>query len=168
MSHICGYLPESIADGIGLRSVLFFSGCKHRCRGCHNPSSWNFTAGEAFDKNRQDQIIKEICSNPLIDGITLSGGDPFFSAADVSTFVDRIKEKVRINIWIYSGFTYEEIMEDPVKKELLMKCDVLVDGRFVREKRDVSLLFRGSANQRIIDIPRSVKEGSVVLWDESS
>lgn len=165
MNHICGYLPESITDGIGLRSVLFFSGCKHRCKGCHNPSSWNFTAGEAFDEKRQYQIIKEICSNPLIDGITLSGGDPFFSAADVSIFVDRIKEKAGMNIWIYSGFTYEEIMEDPVKKELLVKCDVLVDGKFDQSQRDVSLTFKGSRNQRVIAIQESLKSGEVILWE---
>ncbi|MNV21995.1 Pyruvate formate-lyase 1-activating enzyme [compost metagenome] len=165
MIHICGYIPESINDGNGLRAVVFFSGCKHKCLGCHNESSWDFAAGEPFTEDAQDQIIEDICSNPLLDGLTLSGGDPFFSPNEVSDFIDRFRKRSSLSIWIYSGFIFEAIKRDPQKKNLLVKCDVLVDGKFYLSQRDSSLLFRGSKNQRIIDIQKSMAEGAAVSYE---
>lgn len=149
--YLSGIVYESVVDGEGFRNVLFISGCKHYCEGCHNPSTWSFTRGEPFTLEKQIQFIQECERNPLIDGITLSGGDPFFSALEVIEFVKLYKSKLPGHtIWIYSGFTYEEILKDATKKQLLDLCDVLVDGKFDKNCQYPLKPFRGSANQRII------------------
>lgn len=162
--HLSGYYKESINEGYGLRSVLFISGCKHACLGCFNEAAWDFKYGEEFTYNRQLEIIDDIKNNPLIDGITLCGGDPFFSAKEVVLFLKLCKYHIpNINVWAYSGYTYEEIVKNKNLKELLVMCDVLIDGRFVLEEKDTTLLFRGSKNQRIINVQESLKNNCIKL-----
>ncbi|WP_046225865.1 anaerobic ribonucleoside-triphosphate reductase activating protein [Paenibacillus dauci] len=163
--NICGYIPESINEGPGLRAVVFISGCTHRCPGCFSPHTWSFRAGEPFTPELQQQIIEEMAENPLLSGLTIAGGDPFFSAAEVSEFVQRVREAIpNFSIWIYSGYTWEELIHSAIPEylKLLQLCDVLIDGRFVQQQRDVSLLYRGSRNQRIVDINRSMDQGKAV------
>lgn len=165
--NLCGYYPESINEGEGLRAAIFISGCLHHCKGCFSPQTWNFGYGEPFTLERQDEIIADIAGNPLLSGISLLGGDPFFSAAEVCEFVDRLIAKAgAVNIWAYTGYTYEELLRDPASPEhaLLSRCHVLVDGRFEEALRDPSLRYCGSSNQRLIDVPASLREGQVVLW----
>lgn len=167
--NIAGFIEESLVDGEGIRSVVFISGCKHKCRGCHNPSTHNFNCGVEFTIEKQLEVINKIKSNPLIDGITISGGDPFFSAKEVNKFVRLLKHHIpNINIWIYSGFKFEQIFNgnDSYMVQLLMSCDVLVDGRFEIEDRNLDLKFRGSNNQRIIDIKSSFNNGYITLFKE--
>lgn len=168
--NLCGYYPESINEGEGLRASVFISGCRHRCKGCFSAATWNFNYGEPFTEAKQDEIIHDIAGNPLLNGLSLLGGDPFFSAAEVSGFIDRLTAKAGpINIWIYTGYTFEELTADPSTPEyaLLSRCNVVVDGRFVEELRDTSLRYCGSSNQRLIDIPQSLETGSIVLWQPS-
>ncbi len=163
--NIAGINFESIADGEGVRVVVFTSGCLHNCKGCHNPTSHSFTAGREFTAEIQDEIIDYIRKTPFISGITLSGGDPMYSAAELTPFVLRVKnEAPNISIWIYSGFTYEEIVSDNNMLELLKICDVLVDGMFVLERRDITLPYRGSTNQRLIDIKASLIKREIVPY----
>jgi len=107
--NICGYYPESINEGEGMRAVLFISGCRHRCPGCFNPETWNFKYGEVFTLERQHEIIAEIAANPLLDGLTIAGGDPFFSAEEVVAFIHELRTVLpEFPIWIYSGYTYDQ------------------------------------------------------------
>jgi anaerobic ribonucleoside-triphosphate reductase activating protein len=166
--NLCGYYPESINEGEGLRAAVFISGCRHYCKGCFSPKTWNFDYGEPFTLEREAEIIHDIKSNPLLSGLSILGGDPFFSAAEVSGFIDRlVAETGPVSIWIYSGYTYEELIERPdsPEYELLRRCEVLVDGRFIEELRDPSLLYRGSSNQRLIDIQQSLRQGQAILWE---
>lgn len=165
--NICGYYPESINEGEGLRAALFVSGCRHYCKGCFSAATWNFNYGEPFTPQREQEIIEDIASNPLLSGITILGGDPFFSSTEVSLFIDHLREAVpNISVWIYSGYTFEELIADPHSEEfaLLTRCQVIIDGRFEQELLDTSLLYRGSSNQRIIDISASLSSGSIELW----
>ncbi|WP_248549093.1 anaerobic ribonucleoside-triphosphate reductase activating protein [Paenibacillus odorifer] len=169
--NICGYYPESINEGEGMRAVLFLSGCRHRCPGCFNPETWNFKYGEVFTLERQHEIIAEIAANPLLDGLTLAGGDPFFSAEELLGFIYELRTVLPgFSIWIYSGYTYEELTALPGTPEwnLLKQCQVLIDGRFVEELKDTTLLYRGSSNQRIIDIPASMNGSVVFLWQPAA
>jgi anaerobic ribonucleoside-triphosphate reductase activating protein len=162
--NICGFLPESLNEGDGLRAVLFFSGCKHNCPGCFSPETHDFNYGKLFDEEEENKIIGEIINNPLLDGITICGGDPFFSAKEVILFIEKIKKILpKLNVWIYSGFTYEEILKNEEMRKLLSLCDVLIDGRFIKEQEDLTLKFRGSRNQRIIDIKNSTIENIILL-----
>ena len=169
--NICGYYPESINEGEGMRAVLFLSGCRHRCPGCFNPETWNFKYGEVFTIERQREIIAEIAANPLLDGLTLAGGDPFFSAEEVVEFIHELRTVLPdFPIWIYSGYTYEELIANPGSPEwtLLNECQVLIDGRFIEELKDTTLPYRGSTNQRIIDIPASMQGSEVFLWQPTA
>lgn len=152
--RVMNILHDSVVDGEGLRTVIFFAGCPHACPGCHNPTSWNRSNGKEMSI---DEIIEEIKSNPLTD-VTFSGGEPFIQAEEVAELAKRIKTLGK-NIWAYSGFTYEQIVSDPDKRKLLSFCDVLVDGPFKQEKRDLSLSFRGSSNQRIIKLNGTEEQG---------
>ncbi|PEZ04951.1 anaerobic ribonucleoside-triphosphate reductase activating protein [Bacillus sp. AFS018417] len=145
--RVMNIIHDSVVDGEGLRTVVFFAGCPHRCFGCHNQQSWNINNGTEVTK---EEIIKEIEKNPLTD-VTFSGGDPFFQAAKVKVIAKAVK-KMKKNLWIYTGYTLEEIQNSRNNDmiELLQYADVLVDGRFELEKRDLTLPFRGSSNQRII------------------
>ena len=158
--NLCGYIPESINEGPGVRAVLFISGCRHACPGCFNPASWDFEAGEPFTEIRKQEILREAADNPLLDGITLCGGDPFFSAEECVSLVKEFRVRCPgKNVWAYTGYTFEAIMRQPKLRELALLCDVIVDGRFVLAERDVALPFRGSRNQRLIDVKASVEKG---------
>ncbi|WP_026065136.1 anaerobic ribonucleoside-triphosphate reductase activating protein [Amphibacillus jilinensis] len=144
--RVLNILHDSVVDGEGMRTVIFFAGCPHFCKGCHNPESWNIRNGSEMSA---DEIVAEVMSNPLCD-VTLSGGDPFFQAGEVAEVAKRLRENGK-NIWAYTGYTLEQLLElggDYTK--LLKQCDVLVDGPFILAERDLSLDFRGSRNQRII------------------
>ncbi|WP_411350209.1 anaerobic ribonucleoside-triphosphate reductase activating protein [Paenibacillus sp. WLX2291] len=166
--HICGYIPESINEGHGMRAVVFISGCRHACPGCFSPHTWSFTAGEPFTASLQQELIDGMARNPLLDGLTIAGGDPFFSADEVAGFVEKVRAQLpQLSIWIYSGFTWEEIFlqQSPKYLKLLSLCDVLIDGRFEKSLRDVSLPYRGSSNQRVIDVQQSIDRRHVILWN---
>lgn len=152
--NYCGYIKESINEGDGLRSVIFFSGCPFHCKGCHNPNAQLHDYGDKFTLDIQLAIISDIKSNPLLNGITLCGGEPFDDNnwREVLSFVKLIKEEIpNINIWSYTGYIYETLVNLP-QYELLKEIDVLIDGQFVEELKDLTLKFRGSSNQRIIKV----------------
>ncbi len=144
---------ETIVDGVGLRMSLYFSGCSHFCDGCHNQLSWDANQGRLVDDDYFDEIIHIYKQNPLLSGMTLTGGDPFYDAKALLIFLNKIKMVLpTIHLWAYTGFTLEEIRQDVVKSKCLDYLDVLVDGRFVQSLQDPYLQFRGSSNQKIIDL----------------
>lgn len=146
--YISGINYESIADAEGVVCTIFISGCKHQCKGCHSKDTWNFKNGKLLTKELIKEINNEMDKRPFLSGVVFSGGDPMYSAREVH---DLIKELhiPNNNIWCYSGFLFEEIQADQEKSLLLDDCNVLVDGKFEIDNRDVSLDFRGSSNQRI-------------------
>ena len=157
---------DSIVDGPGLRTVIWTQGCRHHCKGCQNPQTWSFKDGGLVPIKDVLDAIDEL---EYQDGITFSGGDPMYQPEACNIIAKYCKEK-GYNIWVYTGFTYEELIaksqKEPIYMEFLNNIDVLVDGRFILEERDLSLLFRGSRNQRLIDIPKTLKEKRIILFDE--
>jgi len=155
---------ESIVDGPGFRAVIWTQGCKHHCPGCHNPQTWNCNGGVLVPVNYVKRIIDVLKYH---DGITFSGGDPMYQASACLNIAKYAKKK-GYNIWCYTGFTYEELiaMEDKDINEFLSFIDVLVDGRFVMAERNLSLLFRGSNNQRLIDMNETRKQNKIILFNE--
>lgn len=159
--RLFGTVNDSIVDGPGLRYSIFTQGCLHHCPGCHNPKSHDLTGGYL---KSIDEIIKEIDDNPLLDGITLSGGEPMLQIEPLIEICKEVKKR-NLNIVIYSGFTFEQIVADSNKKSLLELCDMLVDGRFEIDKKSLSLLYRGSSNQRLINIQKSLQTNHVIEYD---
>jgi len=161
---IAGFYDESISNGLGWRAVLFVSGCPHHCPGCHNKVAQDYNYGQEFNK---EEIINRICENSILKGITISGGEPLCkeNIPEVLDFIKDVK-KVRpnFNVWCYSGYTLEQLEErnDEVTNETLKEIDVLVDGRFVEEQKKPGLKFRGSANQRILDMQKCLEENKPV------
>lgn len=155
---ISGILYDTIKDGPGLRNTIFVSGCNHKCKGCHNPETWDKNVGQDFTKKRQLDFI-EICKrNALLSGITISGGDPLcYYKDEVLDFIKLYKEKLqKHNIWLYTG--YEMDIKD---LEQYKDIDVIVDGKFDLSKKDLTLAFRGSSNQRIIDVKKSLEQNKI-------
>ncbi len=154
-------MNSSSVDGLGFRDVLFVSGCPHRCEGCHNPQTWDYhagvkaTLGEVYDKLTESYITN----------ITISGGEPFEQAENLYYLVRAIKENTDKTVWIYSGYTFENLIFDKEKLRLLEICDVLVDGKFEKDNTELNLRFKGSLNQRIIDIKASLDANEAVLAD---
>lgn len=143
---------ETIVDGEGLEYSIYFSGCPHRCPGCHNEYSWNPCNGEVLTYERLEEIAEEINKNILLDGITISGGEPLYKPEEMVKILKHLKERTKKNIWLYTGYTLEEIKMDKGKNDCLKFIDVLVDGPFIKELYSPLLKFRGSRNQRIIKI----------------
>ncbi|SHE27194.1 anaerobic ribonucleoside-triphosphate reductase activating protein [Tissierella praeacuta DSM 18095] len=148
--RIAGIEEESIVDGPGIRLVVFTQGCNHNCIGCHNPETHSFYGGKLVDI---DNIINMIIENPLLDGITLSGGEPFEQAIECSILAKRVRN-MGLNVVTYTGYTFEEILRNDNFRELLLQTDILIDGKFDISKKSMMLQFRGSTNQRIIDVKK--------------
>ena len=160
MLRIAGIEKESITDGVGIRYTVFTQGCKHKCLGCHNPETHDINGGYDI---AIDEIIEDLKSNPLLDGITLSGGDPFFQAKECTELLVRIRKEFKhLNVWAYSGFTFEQLLRNKDMREMLDLVDVLVDGRFVLKRRTLESRFKGSENQRIIDVRKSLENNKVI------
>lgn len=171
---------DDICNGNGLRVVLWLSGCGHKCKGCQNPQTWDENNGKLFDDNAKIEIFDEL-DKEYISGITLSGGDPLYykNVDDVLLLVTEInnrynKESRNKKIWIYTGYTWEHLFNCGVytskehvglkRRNILKQCDVLVDGPYIDSQRDITLAWRGSKNQRVIDISMSLQKGEIVLW----
>ena len=152
-------------NGDGLRVVLWLSGCSHHCQGCQNPQTWNADNGIKFDDVAFDELFDELRKD-YISGITITGGDPLFKdnvdeVYSLCSFIKRILQHK--TIWIYTGYTWEELQSEDDKLLILKYCDVLVDGRFEEDKKDITLKWRGSSNQRVINVQESLKQNKVVL-----
>lgn len=163
-----------IADGEGVRVTLFCSGCTNRCEGCFQPETWDFCYGKEYTKETEDQLI-QMLTNPNIQGLTLLGGDPFepSNQRTLITLLRRVKQELPTkDVWAYTGFVFEQDLLEGQRKhtevtdEMLSYIDVLVDGPFVIDQKDISLYFRGSTNQRVIDMPKTLKSGNVVIYHE--
>lgn len=152
--RVLAIMPETILDGEGIRYSIYLSGCSHNCPGCHNPESHNPKVGKLVTDELVEQMIDEILANPMLDGVTFSGGDPLFNPKEFLPLLRKIKERTQMNVWCYTGFTYEYIKDNPLYQPLLEYIDVLVDGRFVSGLYDPTLSFRGSSNQRVIYLTR--------------
>ena len=159
--RIAGFVQDSIVDGPGLRFALFTQGCTHNCPGCQNPETHDLRGGRELSTS---EIVAEMLKNPLTDGLTLSGGEPFLQAEGCAVIAKAARD-AGLNVWCYSGYDYEEIIENPQWLELLKLCDVLVDGAFVQELKSYDSRWRGSSNQRLIDVKASLETGIAVEID---
>lgn len=163
--RIAGTVQDSIVDGPGLRYVVFTQGCPHHCEGCHNPETHDFLGGRLTDT---DALYDECAENPLTRGVTFSGGEPFCQAQALYALGERLKRR-GLHLMAYSGWTFEQLLEksrsEEYTRKLLSILDILVDGRFVLKQRSLMLTYRGSANQRIIDVPKSLAAGEAVQLD---
>lgn len=160
--RLAGITNDSIVDGPGLRLTVFTQGCPHHCPGCHNPQSHDFEGGEVQDTASIIDIIRD---NFLLDGVTFSGGEPF-AQADACAEIAKEAHSMGLNVWCYSGYTFETLLSgDPAWRNLLENIDVLVDGPFILAQRTLDAKFRGSSNQRILNVPASLEAGKAVLSD---
>ena len=162
-----------VANGVGVRVSLFVSGCNHHCKGCFNPETWDFEYGKKFDENAENEILNYL-ENDYITGLTLLGGEPleYRNQVDLLPFIRKVKKRFpNKNIWCYTGFRFEnDVLERMCQnweetKELISYIDVLVDGRFMLDLKDAGLKFRGSRNQRIIDVKKSLEENETILLE---
>lgn len=156
-------MGDSIVDGKGIRFTIFTQGCPHGCKGCHNPQTHDFSAGRLVT---EDELISEIRKNPLLDGVTFSGGEPFCQAKALASLAEKIRAIGGLDIVTYTGYTFEELSAGseahPEWRELLEQTDILIDGRFVEEKKSYDIKFRGSTNQRYLDAKESLRQNSPV------
>lgn len=161
--RLAGIAYESLVNGPGMRRVFFAQGCKHNCKGCFNPETHNFDGGEIMD---MDELIKDVLDNPLLKGVTFSGGDPIEQAHSFS-YMANIFKSSNLNIWCYTGYKFEDLIKkmelDKSIKDLLNNIDVLVDGKFEINNKKEGLKFKGSSNQRIIDVKKSLELGKIVV-----
>lgn len=154
MIRVLDIIEDTMVDGTGLRTSIYCAGCAHHCPGCHNLQSWDFGGGRMMSTGEIMDIIK---ADPFAD-VTFSGGDPMYQADGFAELAEAIKRETDKTIWCYTGFTFEELLADVTKHKLLNLIDVLVDGPFIQSLRNPDLPFRGSFNQRIIDVQKSMKE----------
>ncbi|MGI6180507.1 MAG: anaerobic ribonucleoside-triphosphate reductase activating protein [Agathobaculum sp.] len=161
--RIAGTVNESIVDGPGFRFALFTQGCPHHCPGCHNPQTHDFAGGSEV---ALDDVLREACRSPLVKGITFTGGEPFCQPEPLYALAVELKKKGK-HLMAYSGFTFEQLLEstDPYVRKLLSQLDLLVDGPFIEAEKNIDLQFRGSANQRVLDVPASLAANAPV-WNE--
>ncbi|MDO4270512.1 MAG: anaerobic ribonucleoside-triphosphate reductase activating protein [Eubacteriales bacterium] len=161
--RIAGTVGESIVDGPGFRYTLFTQGCPHHCPGCHNPQTHDFAGGQNADL---DDLLRDMCRNPLVSGVTFSGGEPFCQPEPLYLLAVELKKKGK-HLMAYTGYTFEQLLSqsDPFVQKLLSQLDLLVDGPFIEAERDIDLKFRGSANQRVLDVPKSLAANAPV-WAE--
>ena len=157
--RIAGLIRNSVVNGIGIRDVIFLQGCEHHCKGCHNPHTWSLHHGVEADIHLLAEQLKESKNH-----ITISGGEPLLQYDQLIKFMELVNETQNKRFWLYTGFEYDEIPFEQLV-ELSKYVDVLVDGRYEEDKRDLRLAFRGSSNQRLIDLPKSLEEFKVVLWE---
>lgn len=157
--RIAGIVPESFVDGEGIRFAIFMQGCLRNCPGCHNPATHDLNGGKIFDT---EEIISAMKKNPLVSGLTLSGGEPFLQIPPAVELAKAAKN-FGLNVWCYTGFKFEEIPADG--EELLQNIDVLVDGEYIEDLRDLDLSFRGSKNQRVIDVKKTLADKKIILRD---
>ncbi len=160
MISVLSIIEDTMVDGPGFRTSIYCAGCRHECVGCHNPQSWDFQGGHAMTT---DEVMRIIEADPYAN-VTFSGGDPMYQPEGFAELARAIKERTTKDIWCYTGFTFEMLVSNPRQRALLELIDVLVDGPFIKSQRDESLRFRGSRNQRLIDVPQSLSEGHVVPW----
>lgn len=158
---ILDIVEDTVVDGPGFRTTVYASGCPHRCPGCHNPQSWDLSAGHVVSV---EVVADKLLSNPFAN-ITFSGGDPLMQVEAFTRLAQRIKAQSRKNIWCYTGYLFEDICKSSRLSMILPYIDVLVDGRFKLELRDTALLFRGSSNQRLVDVRKSVAAGRTCLFE---
>lgn len=169
-----GIDKSSISNGPGVRAVLWVSGCTCRCEGCQNPESWNFNAGKLFDEEAKKELFNSL-NKQYVRGISISGGHPLENnnVEDVYLLIKEIKEKFPTkDIWLYTGYTWEQIfptvcldmfnVNNVYRKAVVEMCDVVVDGPYIESQRDITLVFRGSKNQRLIDVKKTLKQGEIV------
>ena len=166
MLRLAGIVRESIVDGPGIRFTIFCQGCPHACPGCHNPETHDFAGGSDCST---DRLMEEIDKDPLLAGVTFSGGEPFCQAEAFAAMGKKVKAR-GLSLTVFSGYTYEELMKmaeaDGHVRELLELTDLLIDGPFVQELRDLTLQFRGSSNQRLIDMEKTRAAGHIELWED--
>lgn len=157
--------PCDIANGPGVRVTLWVAGCNHHCKGCHNPQTWSPSAGQRFSDDTLKEIL-ELLKPDYIRGLTLSGGDPLYprNRPDILTLIEQVREVYgnTKDIWLWTGYPWEDIQEQHITD----LCDVVVDGEFIEEQKDISLPYCGSRNQRVIDCKKSLDAGKIVLWEE--
>ena len=153
---------DSIVDGLGIRTVIWTQGCSHNCEGCHNPSTHDFKGGELVELEEVLDALEDLSGQ---DGITLSGGDPFFQAKQCAE-ISKKSHELGLNVWAYTGFVYEDLINSNKKDllELLFEIDVLIDGKFEKSKKSLDCPFRGSSNQRIIDVKKSIENKEIILF----
>lgn len=159
-ARISGIVQESIVDGPGMRATIFFQGCPHKCAGCHNPQTHDPEGGSVQEL---DILLEPILGNPILDGITLSGGEPFFQA-EAAAEIARRAHAAGLNVWTYTGYTFEELLasDTPGWQSLLRETDILVDGRFLQSQKTLDKPFVGSKNQRLICVADSLSAGKAV------
>ncbi|MCM0582275.1 anaerobic ribonucleoside-triphosphate reductase activating protein [Weissella diestrammenae] len=168
LSNIADYKPFIMVDGPGVRCSVYVSGCKFLCPGCYNVAAQNFNYGTPYSKALEDQIIDDL-RQPYVQGLTLLGGEPFLNTGVTLQLVRRVREEFghTKDIWSWTGYTWEELLEETDDKKALLKAiDVVVDGRFIQALMDLTLRFRGSSNQRMIRVPESLQTGEIVLWTD--
>lgn len=160
--NVSGIVPESIVDGPGFRYAVFVQGCPHRCPGCHNPATHPFEGGTPMEV---EELFRQFQRDPLLKGVTLSGGEPFCQAGPLAELA-RLVHGAGRDVVTYTGYTFEELAasQDPDIGALLRETDLLVDGPYLEDQRNLDLLFRGSENQRLVDVKKSMEAGRAVLW----
>lgn len=161
MLSILDIIEDTMVDGPGFRTAIYAAGCPNACPGCHNPESWDIRRGREMNT---DEILKKVLADPFAD-VTFSGGDPMFQPEGFTELAQAIKQRSGKNIWCYTGYTYERLLRNPRQAQLLSYIDVLVDGRYRQDLRDESLRFRGSSNQRLIDVQASLHRNEVVMYE---